>query len=222
MGLNRDRPRSRGSRVRVRVAALLAGLSLVAVACNNESTTPSGSPFSVTCNASPTSGPAPLRVALAIQVSGGSAPVTVEVAFGDGSVSAETDVAHTYTRIGSYNIAATARSGGATATCSQAISVTAAATGVNNRPPVPVFKVSPNPPEGKAPLTVSFNMCQSSDPDKDVLSFSYVFGDGNARDEAFCRRSHTYAMVVTTTAKICVTDGEPGHESCQSYTVRAK
>ena len=97
--------------------------------------------------------------------------------------------------------------------------------GATNRPPVGSFRVSPNPPAGKAPLTVTFNMCQSTDPDDDPLQFSFNFGDGR-RDQGFCRMDHTYtgttvrALVDQTyNARICVTDGVEGHEQCKEYAV---
>jgi len=94
-----------------------------------------------------------------------------------------------------------------------------------NRPPVGSFRISPNPPSGKAPLTVNFNMCQSTDPDNDPLEFTFNFGDGRT-DRGFCRMDHTYtgssvraAADRTYNPRICVTDGVEGHEQCKDYTV---
>ena len=39
-----------------------------------------------------------------------------------------------------------------------------------NRPPAAVFRVTPDPPRGEAPLRVTFNMCPTTDPDNDACS----------------------------------------------------
>ncbi|HEY7409093.1 MAG TPA: hypothetical protein VII13_00010 [Vicinamibacteria bacterium] len=100
-----------------------------------------------------------------------------------------------------------------------------------NGSPVMVLKTTPafvdtTPPSitGEAPLTVKFNLCQSSDPDQneanpeqgDTLNWQFHFGDsGNpAFDEDgtfkpdfdhFCRVEHTYAKGEYT-ATVAVTD----------------
>jgi hypothetical protein len=100
-----------------------------------------------------------------------------------------------------------------------------------NAPPNAVFKVNPDPPAGDSPLSVNFNMCQSTDPDNDRLSFRFRFGDGS-EEKDFCRMEHTYkastfvgvraADEETFDARICVTDNQPGHEQCKTYAVRVK
>jgi PKD domain-containing protein len=61
-----------------------------------------------------------------------------------------------------------------------------------NNPPNAVLKVTPDPPQGIGPLTVTFDMCASNDPDGDPLSFFFTFGDG-ATASGSCIQSHTYA-----------------------------
>jgi len=61
-----------------------------------------------------------------------------------------------------------------------------------NHAPNAVLKVTPDPPQGLGPLTVTFNMCASSDPDGDPLSFFFTFGDG-ATASGSCVETHTYA-----------------------------
>jgi hypothetical protein len=82
--------------------------------------------------------------------------------------------------------------------------------------------VDPEPPRGNSPLTVTFNMCASHDPDEDDLRFTFDFGDG-ATDSGFCRVSHTYSVTTPGTfeftPRVCVTDGLPGHEVCRTYRV---
>lgn len=97
-----------------------------------------------------------------------------------------------------------------------------------NRPPVAVFSVTPDPPQGTAPLTVQFSMCGSRDPDGDALSFRYDFGDGSNAN-AGCRAQHTYGKALAGSARAlfnytatdCVTDGHPDHEVCHGYEVSA-
>jgi len=61
-----------------------------------------------------------------------------------------------------------------------------------NHAPNAVLKVTPDPPQGLGPLTVTFNMCASSDPDGDPLSYFFTFGDG-ATASGSCTETHTYA-----------------------------
>jgi hypothetical protein len=64
-------------------------------------------------------------------------------------------------------------------------------------------------------------MCGSTDPNGDDLIFSYDFGDGSKVSHHFCRDDHVYAAGAFV-AKTCVTDGQPGHESCQTFKVTAQ
>ena len=61
-----------------------------------------------------------------------------------------------------------------------------------NHAPNAVLKVTPDPPQGLGPLTVTFDMCASNDPDADPLSFFFTFGDG-ATASGSCIQTHTYA-----------------------------
>jgi PKD domain-containing protein len=60
-----------------------------------------------------------------------------------------------------------------------------------NRPPTALLKVNPDPPTGQTPLTVSFDLCGSTDPDGDPLSYFFDFGDGS-QTSGTCAVSHTY------------------------------
>jgi hypothetical protein len=61
-----------------------------------------------------------------------------------------------------------------------------------NHAPNAVLKVTPDPPQGLGPLTVTFNMCASSDADGDPLSYFFTFGDGGTASGS-CIETHTYA-----------------------------
>jgi len=63
---------------------------------------------------------------------------------------------------------------------------------VNHAPNV-VLKTKPDPAQGVGPLTVIFDMCASSDPDGDPLTFFFEFGDGNKTSGSSCVESHTYS-----------------------------
>lgn len=90
-----------------------------------------------------------------------------------------------------------------------------------NRPPAAVFKVNPDPPQGRSPFLVKFNMCGTEDPDGDALHFSYDFGEGEPVGSGQCRDEHEYRVDSPQTfrAETCVTDRNPGHELCMQWDV---
>ena len=59
---------------------------------------------------------------------------------------------------------------------------------------------------GKAPLTVNFTGAGSTDPDSDMLSYHWDFGDGRSSTEA--NPSHTYKKSGNYMAVLTVTDGD--------------
>jgi glucose/arabinose dehydrogenase len=78
-----------------------------------------------------------------------------------------------------------------------------------NGPPFAV--ISADPTTGLAPLQVDFTGSQSGDPDGDVITYDWDFGDGEsstARDP-----SHTYDADGPYTAKLTVTDTGGGSDS---------
>jgi hypothetical protein len=95
-----------------------------------------------------------------------------------------------------------------------------------NGPPKGVFVISPDPAFGTAPLKVKFDMCGSSDPDGDPLTFKFAFGDGQSA-QGGCSASHTYSkptlakLAGTLTATLRVTDGLPGHEQSRNFPIEA-
>jgi hypothetical protein len=91
-----------------------------------------------------------------------------------------------------------------------------------NQPPVPVFKVTPFPVEGPAPLTVNFNLCPSYDPDGDRILFAFSFGDGETLQGPPCRFKHTYAAG-RYVAQMCLWDFRPEHSlDCTNFPVKAQ
>lgn len=101
-----------------------------------------------------------------------------------------------------------------------------------NAPPYLDLTVTPNPAAGYAPLTVTFNLCGSRDPDGDPLGYWVDFGDGEV-DRSSCRVDHVYtgasglsrasrgprARAAEITAVACVTDNIPGHDQCRRVLV---
>src|SRR6185503_8307430 len=62
-----------------------------------------------------------------------------------------------------------------------------------NHAPNAVLRTKPDPPQGDGPLNVIFDMCGSSDPDGDSLTYFFDFGDGNQSSGSSCVDSHTYS-----------------------------
>jgi hypothetical protein len=191
--------------------------------------------LTATCEARPASGTAPLAVSFLLNVAGAEGPLTVAISYGDGASGANPDTPHTYVTGGSYTASFNVSTATQNARCSAAIGVSPGTTPAGeNQPPKAVFKTTPaavgSKITGTAPLSVTFNMCASSDPEDDELFFEMDF-DG---DEKFdfkgitgfhCRAEHVYAAG-TWRPLICVYDRDKKrnalHEdSCQRYTVVA-
>jgi hypothetical protein len=188
-----------------------------------------------TCEARPASGTAPLPVTFVVGVSGAEGYFAVAISYGDGTSGTNPDAPHTYTAAGSYLASFTVSTATQSARCSTTVAVTAPPPPPANLPPTPVFKSTPDAGgayrdkvSGTAPLGVRWNMCPSTDPDRDILWFSYDF-DGNGRFDregttgAFCRTDYVYAAGTWRT-KLCVHDIGPGFEplhpdQCKTFTV---
>jgi PKD repeat protein len=77
-----------------------------------------------------------------------------------------------------------------------------AGTGTGNKPPVASFTAAPA--SGNAPLAVSFNASASSDPDGNIVSYTWSFGDGATSTGVTA--SHTYTAAGNYTATLSVKD----------------
>lgn len=113
--------------------------------------------------------------------------------FGDGSTAAGSTAAHTYVTPGSYTAALTVTDafGG--------VAVENLAVEVSNAAPVPLLEASPS--AGAAPLAVSFNG-SASDPDGDIASIAWDFGDGATASGAdvnhvFVQGAYTVTLTAT-------------------------
>ena len=156
---------------------------------------------------SPTSGPAPLAVRC--DASGALDPdgtITSYVwSFGDGGRGTGIAPRHTYNRAGTYTIQLSViDDDGDEQVATRSVQVSGEP--VPNISPTANFLVSPT--TGVAPLVVSFNASDSSDPDGTITSYGWSFGDGSTATGVFV--SHTYSSAGTYTFRLTVTDNDRG------------
>jgi len=91
-----------------------------------------------------------------------------------------------------------------------------------NQPPRLEVRVTPTPISGTAPLTIKVNLCRSSDPEGDALSYVFEYQREGKRFTLSCSERHVYAAPVTSQAVFCVSDGLPRHLVCQPFQVRVR
>ncbi len=203
---------------RIASRAVILAFALTLSSCDGDD---NASSLGVSCSASPGSGRAPLPVEFTGQASGGSGSYVYSWSFSDGAGSAAPNVSRLFGIPGVYSAVLEARSGSQRATCTTSVTAQAvpAPSPANNVAPLPRFKINPNPPSGKAPLTVDFNACMTTDPEGDRILFIFDVGDG-PYESHHCRREHTYRTAGRYNTSICVNDGFAGHaDQCQTYTV---
>jgi PKD repeat protein len=78
-----------------------------------------------------------------------------------------------------------------------------------NAPPQPSINISGGSLYGIAPLEVTFDISASSDPDGEIVSFTFDFGDGSdllQGTDLTQPIEHTYTTAATYIAKLTVTD----------------
>lgn len=168
-------------------------------------------PPSANLTAIPTSGHAPLTVSF---VGSGNDPdgaiTEYSWIFGDGLGSTQQSPSHTYTTAGTYTATLTVRDeAGATASGSVQITVLPP-----NQPPSLMAEASPL--RGAPPLRVSFS-ASAADPDGDIVSILWDFGDGMTAAEPNVQ--HTYNTEGTFTAVVQVRDDDGASQS-KSFTIR--
>ena len=169
------------------------GSSAVAISAS----TAGNQPPTASCQATPTSGKAPLIVTFA--GSGTDADGTIASyawTFGDGGTSNAQNPSHTYAGAGNYTATLTVTdNGGATGSSTVGISV------ATNLPPT--ASASAAPTTGAAPLAVTFTG-SGSDPDGTIASYSWSFGDGGT--SSLQSPTHSYASTGSFTATLTVAD----------------
>ena len=78
-----------------------------------------------------------------------------------------------------------------------------------NAPPKPSINISGGSPYGVAPLAVTFDISASSDPDGEIVSFTFDFGDGTdpiQGTDLSQAIEHTYSIPGSYGAKLTVVD----------------
>ncbi len=127
--------------------------------------------------------------------------VSWQWSFGDGFTGSGTNPSHAYAAPATYTVTLTVQDDdGATASVSHSVSIIAA----QNQPPVATFTFSPSPAlVGQA---VSFYGAGSSDPDGQVVSWQWNFGDGYT--SSVTNPSHAYAAPGTYTVTLTVQDDD--------------
>jgi len=78
-----------------------------------------------------------------------------------------------------------------------------------NGPPKASISIADGNPYGFAPLTITFDVSGSSDPDGEIVSFTFDFGDGTdpiQGTDLSQQIEHTYTTVGSYLAKITVVD----------------
>ncbi len=159
-------------------------------------------PPSVSINATPTTGTAPLNVAFtsnAVDPEGQT--LTYAWQFGDGLVSAVANPSHLYQTTGVFTARCTVTdAGGLTASTQMTITVNSGGGTINQPPSV---SVTATPTSGTAPLNVVFNT-NATDPEGQALTYAWDFGDGVI--SSTINPSHIYQTVGVFTARCKVTD----------------
>jgi parallel beta-helix repeat protein len=130
--------------------------------------------------------------------------------WGDGSSAvgpqAGSSATHSYTQAGTYTVTVTVRdSGGRSSQATAQVLVT------NDALPTAALEVTPA--SGRAPLDIVADASGSVDPDGDIASYRFDFGDGSPAvgPQSEASASHTYASPGTYTVTVTVRDdaGQP-------------
>ncbi len=135
---------------------------------------------------------------------------------GDGGTATGAQVTHTYTVPGTYNPTLTVTdNGGLTDSASTPVLVEPPISG--NTPPTAVISASST--QGDAPLEISFNASNSSDPDGSISSYNWDFGDGTTGSGL--NISHTFTQPANYTVSLTVTDNTGAASQAATLTINA-
>jgi PKD repeat protein len=152
--------------------------------------------FSVTANATPAQGSAPLTVAFTATPSGGTLPLTYSWTFGDGATSTEQNPSHIYTAVGDYHAVVTVHDAVGNTTSDDHLVIHALGPGAL------VATASSDRTFGTLPLTIAFAGTGSGG--TPPYTYSWTFGDGASSTSQ--NPSHTYTAVGSFPVVFTVTD----------------
>ncbi len=194
---------------------LIGASVLVAGACTPAPTTgpPANAAPVAVLDATPTTGPAPLSVALSAASSTDSDGTIASYHWdlGDGDTDGTDQLTHVYLADGTYTVTLTVTDNqGATDTETVDITV-----GSVNQPPTATAGADVT--SGIAPLAVNFTS-SAADVDGTVTSIAWDFGDGDTSTDV--DPSHTYTAAGIYTASVTVTDDD-GAVTSDSITITA-
>jgi PKD repeat protein len=139
-------------------------------------------------------------------------PITYSWDFGDGSMGDGVTPSHAFATDGSYDITLTV-------TDDQGAMSTATTTATIATPPAnsPPTADAGGPYSGTTGSTVSFSAAGSGDPDGDILTYSWNFGDNTTGDGI--SPSHSYAAAGVYAVTLTVSDGEFVVEASTEATI---
>ena len=163
----------------------------------------------------PLSGQAPLNVMFNASGSYDSDGTIVAYTwnFGDGVNGSGIFTFHTYNVAGNYTIRLTVRDdAGANTSATSVVTVSQASTNL-----LPIANFTANPTNGIAPLTVDFNASSSSDPDGNIISYQWDFGEGFAGSGQIAQ--HIYNSAGNYTVNLTVQDNNGALGSASSIIV---
>ena len=141
--------------------------------------------------------------------------ISYEWDLGDGGTATGEQVTYTYSTEGTFNATLTITdNGGLTDTVSTPVIVNEPPGGVNI-PPNAIISASIS--SGYMPLTVSFDAGQSNDPDGEIISYTWNFGDGTNVSGISVNHKFSQPAVYTVTLK--VTDNMGTNSQLASYIV---
>jgi chitinase len=140
--------------------------------------------------------------------------VKYEWDFGDGDTGSGVNVTHSYGTAGSYNVTLTVTDDdGSWASATQNVQVTQ--QGVENQQP-PKASVS-GPPKGSVGEVLNFSAAGSYDPDGDIVSYKWNFGDGTTGSGV--NVTHSYGAADTYNLVLTVTDDDGLSDIETNYTI---
>ena len=90
---------------------------------------------------------------------------------------------------------------------------------IENRAPELVARIRPRTFRGPAPLEVTVDLCDSSDPDGGALVYAYEWAEEGKRLSSECLARHVYDRPTRSRAFFCVWDRHPEHLVCTNREV---